>query len=220
MEIKERASKEKLLKFGFLEKGDFFEYSTPILDGQFTLTVRYFPEENEIKTSLYDALSDDLYTLHLVEGAEGEFVGAVRAAYGRAMDGIYKSCFEKPLFGGNLGERVANYILEKYGDSPEFLWEKFPDTAIWRRRDNRKWYGIIMNVNRAKLSSGEGEIQIMNVSAEPQNIDRLADGKRFFRGYHMNKKSWLTIPLDGSISPEEIFKLIDESYLLVGRKIR
>lgn len=39
-------------------------------------------------------------------------------------------------------------------------------------------------------------------------------------GYHMNKKHWNTILLDGSIPDKEIFKWIDHSYDLVraGKK--
>jgi predicted DNA-binding protein (MmcQ/YjbR family) len=38
-------------------------------------------------------------------------------------------------------------------------------------------------------------------------------------GYHLNKKHWNTISVDGSIPDKEIFKWIDHSYDLVsGRK--
>jgi predicted DNA-binding protein (MmcQ/YjbR family) len=40
-------------------------------------------------------------------------------------------------------------------------------------------------------------------------------------GYHLNKKHWNTISVDGSIADREIFKWIDHSYdLASGRKIR
>jgi predicted DNA-binding protein (MmcQ/YjbR family) len=34
-------------------------------------------------------------------------------------------------------------------------------------------------------------------------------------GYHLNKKHWNTVALDGTIPPREIFEMIDESYDLV-----
>lgn len=37
-------------------------------------------------------------------------------------------------------------------------------------------------------------------------------------GYHMNKKHWNTILLDGSISDKEVFAWIDHSYNLVRKK--
>ena len=38
--------------------------------------------------------------------------------------------------------------------------------------------------------------------------------EKIFAGYHMNKNSWITIKLDGSIKIEKIFELIDNSYKL------
>lgn len=38
-------------------------------------------------------------------------------------------------------------------------------------------------------------------------------------GYHMNKKHWNTIIVDGSIPSDEIFEMIDHSYELVVKKL-
>ena len=34
-------------------------------------------------------------------------------------------------------------------------------------------------------------------------------------GYHMNKKHWNTVTLDGSVPDDELMRMIDESYALV-----
>jgi predicted DNA-binding protein (MmcQ/YjbR family) len=39
-------------------------------------------------------------------------------------------------------------------------------------------------------------------------------------GYHMNKRHWNTITLDGSISDKEIFSMIDDSYNLVVKGLK
>ena len=39
-------------------------------------------------------------------------------------------------------------------------------------------------------------------------------------GYHMNKKHWNTVHLDGSIPPDEVRAMLDESYTLVVAKLR
>ena len=39
-------------------------------------------------------------------------------------------------------------------------------------------------------------------------------------GYHMSKKHWNTIVLDGSIPQEEIWEMVDHSYNLVVKKLR
>ncbi|WP_420896713.1 MmcQ/YjbR family DNA-binding protein [Faecalitalea cylindroides] len=40
----------------------------------------------------------------------------------------------------------------------------------------------------------------------------MVDHKKYYPGWHMNKKYWYTIILDGSISLKDIYKCIDESY--------
>jgi predicted DNA-binding protein (MmcQ/YjbR family) len=37
-------------------------------------------------------------------------------------------------------------------------------------------------------------------------------------GYHMNKKHWNTIVLNGTLTSKIVYQLIDESYLLVSKK--
>ena len=38
-------------------------------------------------------------------------------------------------------------------------------------------------------------------------------------GYHMNKKHWNTVIIDGSLSAQQIFQFIDDSYnLVLGKK--
>ena len=59
-----------------------------------------------------------------------------------------------------------------------------------------------------------GKAEIIDLKIKPEVLDGLVDGKKYFRGYHMNKKRWLTVVLDGSVAYEEICGLIDESYVL------
>ena len=39
-------------------------------------------------------------------------------------------------------------------------------------------------------------------------------------GYHMNKRHWNTIMLDGSVPEDEILEMIDDSYDLVVKKLK
>ena len=55
---------------------------------------------------------------------------------------------------------------------------------------------------------------IINVKCDAYLISSLCQNQGFLPAYHMNKTSWLSILLDGSVSCEEILKLIDLSYEL------
>mgnify|MGYP003622280154 CR=1 FL=1 len=59
----------------------------------------------------------------------------------------------------------------------------------------------------------EGIVEIIDLRIKPENLAELIDNQMYFPGYHMNKKHWFTICLDGSVPLEEIFRHIDSSYI-------
>ncbi len=208
----------KLRLYGFSEEGEEFVLRTPLAEVQFVLTVRV-KRDGTVKTELTDPLIGEPYTLHLVEDAAGEFVGQVRGEYEAALQRISECCFDREVFKSAVTKELIARVREKYGDEPEYLWEKFPDNAIWRRKDNQKWYGAVLTVAREKVGlSGEGNAEILDVRADPAEIDLLVDNVKIFRGWHMNKKHWIALPLDGSVCMEEIENFLEESWHIAGGK--
>lgn len=55
-------------------------------------------------------------------------------------------------------------------------------------------------------------IEIIDLRYQKDKIKEIVDKQKVFTGYHMNKNSWITIKLDGSVKIEKIFTLIDNSY--------
>ena len=55
-------------------------------------------------------------------------------------------------------------------------------------------------------------IEIIDLRYQKDKIKEIVDKQKVFTGYHMNKNSWITIKLDGSVKTEKIFTLIDNSY--------
>ena len=47
-----------------------------------------------------------------------------------------------------LTQQVFEYVFTQYGTKPEYLWKTHPDYAVLRHADNRKWYAIVMNVEK------------------------------------------------------------------------
>lgn len=110
-------------------------------------------------------------------------------------------------------QSVIQYVRETYGTELEFLWAKSPQNAVLRHHDTLKWYAVLLNIPRRKLGLSEaGNVDILDLKCDPRLIGSLIDMKRYFPGYHMNKEHWITLLLDGSLSDEEIFPLIDLSY--------
>ena len=210
--------KEKLLKFGFKSQGQNLIFKTKILDDQFELTCIVKTCE-EFETKFIDMVSGDLYTLHLVDSAEGTFVGNVREAYDEVLTRIAEECCDDTYFVYPQANRIADLIRIKYNDMPEFLWEKFPGNAIFRNPDSGKWYALILPVDKSKFYDGEsGEVEILGIKLNKDKISELLQHKGFYPAYHMNKKSWITIILDNTVDDKTIMDLIEESHKLSAGK--
>lgn len=60
----------------------------------------------------------------------------------------------------------------------------------------------------------------LNLKCDPFHAQELRDVfSAVIPGYHMNKKHWNTLILDGSLPPSEITRLIDHSYGLIVSKL-
>lgn len=112
---------------------------------------------------------------------------------------------------------ILKYTEENYNTLPEHLWAKNPNFEVLRHKHNQKWYALIMDIPRDKVGlEGNEVIDVMNIKCEPDMILSLSEQKGFCTAYHMNKKHWLTIILDGTVSDNEIYNLIDLSYELTN----
>lgn len=75
---------------------------------------------------------------------------------------------------------------------------------------------------RKNESGGENEsgdlkdkfVEIVDLHIQPQEAEKIVDNKTIFAGYHMNKKSWITICLDGCVETQTILKLLENSFSL------
>ena len=66
----------------------------------------------------------------------------------------------------------------------------------------------------------DGELSI-NLKCDPEFALELRERySSVIPGYHMNKKHWNTVILDGSIPDKEIYSWIDHSYEIITRKMK
>ena len=115
-------------------------------------------------------------------------------------------------------QELFDWIKEKFGAEPEYLWSKFPQYAVFRNPDN-KWFAIVMDVPKSKFGiASEETVEVLNVKADPMLIEILLGQLGFYRAYHMNKTQWISIFLDGSVEDDFIMDLIAESYMRTSKK--
>lgn len=214
---RKKLNADRLGAYGFVEAEDGYAYTADLLDGQFRMAISVTPD-GQVSTQLIDAATGDEYTLHRMAGASGTFVGRVKEAYTELLQGIAEKCFEPDVFKCPQTQRVIEHIRETYGDEPEFLWQRFPDNAVFRRKDTGKWYAALLRLSGRKLGLPTDEIiEILDLRLAPEGMEATVDHVRFFPGYHMNKKHWYTICLNESVPADEICRRIAASYQLSAR---
>lgn len=85
-------------------------------------------------------------------------------------------------------------ILDRFGIEPDYPFAGDFVTAVFRRKDNLKWFAIVMSVDAKKLKIGAyGELDIVNLKCTDEDREALSQTEVVLPAYHMNKK-------DGSVS--------------------
>ena len=205
---------KKLEEFGFKLKDNSYYYDIFLLNNQFKMTIK-INLDNSIFTEIIDIETNEPYVLHLLEMKRSGYSEKVYKEYSEVLEKIQKECFKDERFKANYTKEIIDYINNKYGDKLEFLWEKSPKNAVVRRKSTKKWYAAILTISKRKIGLNTDElVEIINLHSSQEEIEKLIDNKKYFPAYHMNKKHWCTICLDGTVEVKEIYKLIDISYEL------
>ena len=200
----------KLTNYGFRKEGNSFIYQKNICDDAFLVEVVISNKEKYSK--VIDLSLNEEYILVDTQSTSG-YIKEVKEEYDKVINDIIDNCTNNNMFKGSISKQVLKYINDKYGDKEEYLWDKFPEVAAIRNKKNNKWYALLMTIPENKIGiNGDSTIEVINLRYYKDIIQNLIDNKCIFPGYHMNKSSWITIKLDGSIYIKEIYKLIDISY--------
>jgi len=207
-----------LTKYGFKKKSDVYVYEKLFKDGEFkgTITVN---SKGEISGKVFDVANNEEYLPLRIEYNQSAYAGIVKGAYIEILNDIKKKCSSPKYFIFPQSNRITNLIKEKYGNEPEFLWEKFQGSGVFRNPETEKWYLAILDVDRSKLQAGKkGLAEVADIKLPPEKVQELIMQEGFYPAYHMNKKSWITIILDGTVSDEKIMELIEKSHELTEGK--
>lgn len=208
-------NQEKAQDFGFVENGKVWTYSCQILQGDFVMKISVI--NGELSFQVFDQETGDLYPQVHMETMRGVFVGSVREACLGILYQIRKDCFDVQDFIFPQTKRIMTQVQEKYGNQLEYLWEKSPDTAVLRHEESQKWYAVLMKISWDKLENGrEGLVEAVNLKHD-QVADLLLK-KGIYPAYHMNKRYWISVALDDTLSDEEVLELIERSWNLTIKK--
>ena len=206
---------KKAKEYGFIENQGVWTYSSTILQGDFLMMVTV--EDGDLSFHVYDQETGDLYPQVHMESMRGTFVGSVREACLEELFDIRKACFEVQEFLCSQTKRIMALVQEKYGNQLEYLWEKSPDTAVLRHEDNQKWYAILMRIPWDRLDKGrEGLVEAVNLKHD--QVADLLSQMGIYPAFHMNKRYWISIPLDDTLTDEKVLELFERSWFLTSKK--
>ena len=208
-------NQEKACAYGLVENSGVWIYSCQILQGDFVMTVSITADN--VSFQVFDQETGDLYPQVYMESFKGSFVASVREACLEILYQIRKACFEVQDFICPQTKRIMTQVQEKYGNQLGYLWEKSPDTAVLRHEGNKKWYAVLMKISWDKLEKGrEGQVEAVNLKHD--QVADLLSKKGIYPAFHMNKRYWISVALDDTLSDEEVLELIERSWNLTIKK--
>ena len=206
---------KKLVKYGFREINTAYIYEKFFNNNEFKAVIE-IKKDGNISGKVFDIENNDEFLpLRYLSNElnQGAFIGEIKEEYKKILTDIRDHCSYRNYFIYPQTNRITNLIISKYGDEPDFLWEQFSDCGVFKNDDNNKWYGIIMNINYSKLGLNNNRpVEVINIKLDKDKIQELLKKNGFYPAWHMNKKSWITITLDETLSDEMIMKLVAESH--------
>lgn len=105
-------------------------------------------------------------------------------------------------------KNLKKYLLSKPEAREDYPFG--PDTAVYKIKS--KMFA---------LTYQEKKHLHINLKCDPMEAVQLRDVfESVLPGYHMNKTHWNTVILDGSVPNFELERMIDNSYLLVVKKLK
>ena len=202
-----------LKSYGFIKDGDIYRYQIEIADEMDG--VMEVKEDGSYRAYVYDKDMQEEYMQIDIMTQTGAYVTSIRHAFINFLFDIKDHCFKKTWFRTLQADRITSSIIDEYGDEPSFMFSKKDDkdSGVFKDPLTKKWYGIIMDIPYRKLGIDKlDKVEVINVKLEPDLIDELVKRDGYHRAYHMNKRYWITIRLDETISDDEIMSLVAMSH--------
>lgn len=111
-------------------------------------------------------------------------------------------------------------VSEHSGALPERPFEKDQSIVVFRHEGNRKWFAVVMTIPKSRLGlAGDGKIDIVNLKCAEELLDSLWQENGIWPAYHMNKRHWITVALDGRVPTETLTWLLSISRDLTRTRI-
>lgn len=207
-----RYEESKLLSYGFIKQENGYVYSEYLNDHEYYCRLEII--NDALHVDVYDAF-DELFLPFYVLHHNGAYVANVKAEVETIIANVFDACFEKC----DIRQLLSTYAQNCFHTIPEYPWENNTHCVL-KTSKQHKWYALFMHIPYETLGIKQsGNVDVVNIKADPLLITKIIDHQRYFPAYHMNKKYWLTVLLNRNTDIEQVKKLIHDSYdLAEGKK--
>lgn len=201
----------KLIDYGFILEDNVYKYTKSFMDNFKAVII--VDKNGNVSGKVYDLSLNEEYSTFRIQNQAGVFVNKVNNEYIKLLEDIKNKISKAKYFINDQSNRISSYIIDNYNTVLEFPWDKFPGYGVFKNKKNNKWFSLIFNININKLDKNKsGEIEGINLKIDSKKISELLELESFYPAYHMNKKYWITVILNDTVTDEELFSLIEESY--------
>ena len=94
-----------------------------------------------------------------------------------------------------------------YLTQPDYPFDDWMESAVFRHADTRKWYAIVMKVSRRKFGIDSDEvINVVNLKLPTEMFGSFGGADGVYPAYHMNKLHWISVLLPDA--PDDVVRFL------------
>ena len=83
-----------------------------------------------------------------------------------------------------------------YFTQPDYPFDDWMESAVFRHADNKKWFAIVLSVSRRKFGLDSDEvIDVVNLKLPTEMFGSFGAADGVYPAYHMNKLHWISVLL-------------------------
>lgn len=128
-------------------------------------------------------------------------------------------------------EDFGEFVMGEFGGvTHDHPWKSNPTYTVYRHSDNKKWLALVFDATKEQLLKlkledntvreyADGErIDVVNLKLDPEMIEDVIKTPGIFPAFHMSRRYWVTVMLDGTVDVKALAPLVEMSYILTMKK--
>ena len=94
-----------------------------------------------------------------------------------------------------------------YLTQPDYPFDDWMESAVFRHADNKKWFAIVLSVSRRKFGLDSDEIiDVVNLKLPTEMFGSFDVVDGVYPAYHMNKLHWISVLLPDA--PDDVVQFL------------